>query len=44
MDAYVRRDLEVLPQGFADEYLHTNLRGGTMKKAGELDFYGTDEF
>lgn len=44
MQAYVEQDLEYLASSFAEEYLHTNLVGGTTTKQQELDFYGTSDF
>ena len=44
MQAYVDQDLDYLASSFAEEYLHTNLVGGTTTKQQELDFYGTSEF
>ena len=43
-EAYARRDTAALARALADEYLHTNLRGGTTTKAQELAFYGDAGF
>lgn len=37
--AYVAGDRAVLERHFAEEYVHTNLRGGQTDRAGELAFY-----
>jgi Domain of unknown function (DUF4440) len=37
--AYVSHDRQFLTNLFADEFVHTNFRGGTVDKAGEIDFF-----
>lgn len=44
MIAYVNGDVDYLARSFSDEYLHTNLYGGTTTKAGELAFYSEPGF
>ena len=43
-EAYVRGDRSVLDKHFAEEYVHTNLRGGTTTRSQELDFYAPGSF
>lgn len=37
--AYIAHDRQFLSNLFADEFVHTNFRGGTVDKAAELDFF-----
>jgi hypothetical protein len=37
--AYIAHDRQFLSNLFADEFVHTNFRGGTVDKAGEIDFF-----
>lgn len=42
--AYVAADRHLLERHFAEEYVHTNLRGGRTYRAEELDFYSPGAF
>jgi hypothetical protein len=37
--AYMAHDRQFLSNLFADEFVHTNFRGGTVDKAAEIDFF-----
>ncbi len=37
--AYIAHDRHFLSNLFADEFVHTNYRGGTVDKASEIDFF-----
>lgn len=39
--AYISHDRQFLSNLFADEFVHTNFRGGTVDKAAELDFFAS---
>ncbi|HST90953.1 MAG TPA: nuclear transport factor 2 family protein [Brevundimonas sp.] len=43
-DAFARGDRAVLERHFAEEYVHTNLRGGTTNREEELAFFGPGSF
>jgi len=41
--AYVAHDRKFLDSLFAEEFIHTNYRGGTVDKAAELDFFSSSK-